>query len=217
MNFVNCPIPEGSNCLVIGGNRGLGLEITKYLLLNNINTIITTRNTNNILDNLLSSFNSSNTSISTLSNPSDNSNTSTSNNSNRIFQIITNIELEDENVGQKIISSLPENYHIDYLLLIAGYFTTETFEVLNISEERKMMEICAFAPLRIIQNLVLSNHLKSGSKIGMITSEGGSIGLRLEAEGGGNYGHHMSKCAQVSYFIYFSYLIIIIFTVSYNK
>eukprot|EP00604_Paraphysomonas_vestita_P003347 CAMPEP_0174818026 /NCGR_PEP_ID=MMETSP1107-20130205/620_1 /TAXON_ID=36770 /ORGANISM="Paraphysomonas vestita, Strain GFlagA" /LENGTH=156 /DNA_ID=CAMNT_0016029319 /DNA_START=175 /DNA_END=645 /DNA_ORIENTATION=- len=58
------------------------------------------------------------------------------------------------------------------------------------------MEICAFAPLRIIQNLVKSNHLVSGSKIGMITSEGGSIGLRLEAEGGGNYGHHMSKCAQ---------------------
>ena len=88
---------------------------------------------------------------------------------------------------------------IDTLMLVAGYFTTETFDELNFAEERKMMEICAFAPLRITQNLVKAGILQSGSKIGMITSEGGSIGLRTEAEGGANYGHHMSKCAQVGY------------------
>lgn len=184
-----CPFQSGSNVLVVGGNRGLGLEITKYLLNNNINTIITTRITNNILDNLSSLYSSNN-------------NENNENNKN-IFKVIPQIELEDELAGQKIIDNLPENFKIDYLLLVAGYFTTETFDVLNYNEQRKMMEICAFAPLRIIQNLVKSNHLVSGSKIGMITSEGGSIGLRLEAEGGGNYGHHMSKCAQVSYFYYF--------------
>ena len=47
----------------------------------------------------------------------------------------------------------------------------------------------------ILQCLIARNGA-DGSKIGMITSEGGSIGLRTEKEGGGNYGHHMSKCAQ---------------------
>lgn len=37
--------------------------------------------------------------------------------------------------------------------------------------------------------------MSSGSRIGFITSEGGSIGLRTEKEGGANYGHHMSKAA----------------------
>ena len=59
-----------------------------------------------------------------------------------------------------------------------------------------MMEICAFAPLRVVQQLVKSEHIGQGTKIGMITSEGGSIGLRTLREGGANYGHHMSKCAQ---------------------
>ena len=58
------------------------------------------------------------------------------------------------------------------------------------------MEICAFAPLRILQQLIKRNVIVSGTKIAMITSEGGSIGLRTLEEGGGNYGHHMSKCAQ---------------------
>lgn len=37
--------------------------------------------------------------------------------------------------------------------------------------------------------------VKQGGKVILITSEGGSIGLRTEKEGGANYGHHMSKCA----------------------
>lgn len=43
-------------------------------------------------------------------------------------------------------------------------------------------------PLRALQSLVTSGLLREGSKIGMITSEGGSIGLRTELEGGNNYG-----------------------------
>jgi NADP-dependent 3-hydroxy acid dehydrogenase YdfG len=109
------------------------------------------------------------------------------------------IDMEDEAAGAKIIAGLPAGTHIDTLMHVAGYFTTETFDELNFSEERKMMEICAFAPLRITQSLVKANVLVSGSKVGMVTSEGGSVGLRTEEEGGANYGHHMSKCAQVGY------------------
>lgn len=97
---------------------------------------------------------------------------------------IPGIDMEDEEAGPKIVAGLPEGTKIDTLMLVAGYFTTETFDELNFSEQRKMMEVCAFAPLRITQSLVKAGVLQTGSKIGMITSEGGSIGLRTEAEGG---------------------------------
>lgn len=58
-----------------------------------------------------------------------------------------------------------------------------------------MMEICAMAPLAIVQKIITSGQLGKGGKVALITSEGGSIGLRTEKEGGANYGHHMSKCA----------------------
>lgn len=186
MNFTVFPISNNSNCLIIGSNRGLGFEICKQLLSNNIRTYATIRSNKKHIENL-----------------TDSSSSSSSSSSNSNLNIITGIDLEDEEAGLKIIQQLPENLQIDYLIIVAGYFTTETFDILNYSEQRKMMEICAFAPLRIIQNLVKSGHLASGSKIGMITSEGGSIGLRTEAEGGGNYGHHMSKCAQVSLLFYY--------------
>lgn len=51
-------------------------------------------------------------------------------------------------------------------------------------------------PNRHVECLVTGGKLKPGSRIGFITSEGGSIGLRTEKEGGGNYGHHGSKAAQ---------------------
>jgi NAD(P)-dependent dehydrogenase (short-subunit alcohol dehydrogenase family) len=84
----------------------------------------------------------------------------------------------------------------DYVFVVAGYFTTETFDKLNPSEERKMIEICALAPLHLIQSLVVNGFLTKGSRVILITSEGGSIGLRIEREGGANYGHHMSKAAE---------------------
>lgn len=43
-------------------------------------------------------------------------------------------------------------------------------------------------PLRALQALVMSGLLRKGSNIGMITSEGGSVSLRTELEGGNNYG-----------------------------
>ena len=37
--------------------------------------------------------------------------------------------------------------------------------------------------------------MKEGSKIILVSSESGSIRLRHEKEGGGNYAHHASKAA----------------------
>jgi NAD(P)-dependent dehydrogenase (short-subunit alcohol dehydrogenase family) len=40
-----------------------------------------------------------------------------------------------------------------------------------------------------------AHYLQRGSKVLLVSSESGSITLRHEKEGGGNYGHHASKAA----------------------
>jgi len=152
--------------LIIGASRGLGFAFVEKLLKSDVDLWVTTReHPPKALSDL-----------------------------GQKVHVIQNIELEEEAAPGKIVAALDKK-PLDLLLFNAGYFTTETFEKLNFSEERKMMEICAYAPLRIVQALVLAGLLPRGSKVLLITSEGGSIGLRTEKEGGANYGHHMSKCA----------------------
>lgn len=47
----------------------------------------------------------------------------------------------------------------------------------------------------LIHALSTSSYLPSGSKVVLVSSESGSITLRHEKEGGGNYAHHASKSA----------------------
>lgn len=47
----------------------------------------------------------------------------------------------------------------------------------------------------IISSLTKAKMLKKGSKVILVSSESGSITLRHESEGGGNYAHHASKAA----------------------
>ncbi|KAM0790223.1 hypothetical protein ACM66B_005536 [Microbotryomycetes sp. NB124-2] len=58
-----------------------------------------------------------------------------------------------------------------------------------------MYTVCALSPIVLASCLVESGALRRGSKWVMVTSEGGSIRLRTKDEGGGNYGHHVSKAA----------------------
>lgn len=53
----------------------------------------------------------------------------------------------------------------------------------------------AIAPTFIVHSLYKAKLLTSGSRIVIVSSESGSIELRHEKEGGGNYGHHASKAA----------------------
>lgn len=53
----------------------------------------------------------------------------------------------------------------------------------------------AISPPFIVQSLVREGYLQKGSKVILVSSESGSITLRHEKEGGGNYGHHASKAA----------------------
>lgn len=47
----------------------------------------------------------------------------------------------------------------------------------------------------LVHGLYKSKHLQKGSKVVLVSSESGSITLRHEKEGGGNYAHHASKAA----------------------
>jgi NAD(P)-dependent dehydrogenase (short-subunit alcohol dehydrogenase family) len=58
-----------------------------------------------------------------------------------------------------------------------------------------MYTTSSIAPVFIVHTLAHSGLLKSGSKIVLVSSESGSITLRHESEGGGNYAHHASKAA----------------------
>lgn len=58
-----------------------------------------------------------------------------------------------------------------------------------------MYTTSAIAPVFIVHRLFHAGLLTKGSKVVLVSSESGSITLRHESEGGGNYGHHASKAA----------------------
>jgi len=151
--------------LVVGADRGLGLSICKDLKSQGHRVIGTSRK-------------SGSESLKQLH-----------------VQIIPDIDLLDESSPKRLSQQLKDT-KLDWVFHVAGYFTTEGALVdLNRSEQRKMLEVCAIAPVFIFSELLRQKHITSGSKILFITSEGGSIGLRTLKEGGANYGHHMSKAA----------------------
>lgn len=58
-----------------------------------------------------------------------------------------------------------------------------------------MYTTSSVAPVFIIHALAKAGLLQAGSKVVLVSSEAGSISLRHEKEGGGNYAHHASKAA----------------------
>ncbi|CAM9174328.1 unnamed protein product [Hapterophycus canaliculatus] len=161
------PLP--GSCLVVGGNRGLGLELVRHLKKRESNVLATTRNTNDDLDAVG-------------------------------VTVIEDIDVTESDAGTKLVEAVKKNLGedgmLDYVICNSGILIPDTFDEPNYDGAIKMYEVCVLGPFRVLQALVKSGLLREGSKIGMITSEGGSVGLRTEEEGGNNYGHHMSKCAQ---------------------
>ncbi|KAA8496045.1 C-factor [Porphyridium purpureum] len=109
-------------------------------------------------------------------------------------QCIPGVNFLEDNVDKVLNDGLGDT-KVDTMLMVSGYFTEEgALEVVR-SEEEKMYKICAISPTQIITSMFQSGKFASNARIGMITSEGGSIGLRTEQEGGKNYAHHGSKAA----------------------
>lgn len=73
-------------------------------------------------------------------------------------------------------------------------------EQLDFPDQLKTIDICALGPLRISQSLINGGLMKEGSKIIMITSQGGSITWRpVQCCDGGDYGHHV-RCFRILMF-----------------
>lgn len=112
---------------------------------------------------------------------------------------IPDIDIGTPNAGTKILRFLEINSvsRIDTLIVTAGYFATESLQEPSFEAQERMYRICAIGPTILVTTLAngARSPLLEGSKVIFVSSESGSITLRHEKEGGGNYGHHASKAA----------------------
>ena len=111
------------------------------------------------------------------------------------IQWISGVDVSMPTASETIIKSYKESLPIDVLVVSAGYFGKESFNEPDWDAEERMYKTSAIGPVFLVTALVKAGLLKQGSKVVMISSEAGSITLRHEKEGGGNYGHHASKAA----------------------
>ena len=110
---------------------------------------------------------------------------------------VPNIDVASKTAGSDLASKIKSasSGPLDIVIITAGYFSTESLKEPDWDAEVKMYTISSIAPVFLVHHLVEEDLVKEGSKIILVSSESGSITLRHESEGGGNYGHHASKSA----------------------
>ncbi|OCK84886.1 NAD(P)-binding protein [Lepidopterella palustris CBS 459.81] len=108
---------------------------------------------------------------------------------------IANVDVSHEGAGRRIAAHWDEETKIDLLVICAGYFALETFDEPHWDKEVTMYKTCAIGPVFLVHHLVKAGLLKKNSRVVLVGSESGSITLRHESQGGGNYGGHGSKAA----------------------
>lgn len=107
---------------------------------------------------------------------------------------LTGIDIAQPDGGQKIVSQLSST-KISTVIISAGYFGFETFDSPDWAKQVQMYTTSAIGPVFVVHHLVKAGLLDRGSKVILVSSESGSITLRHQKEGGGNFGHHASKAA----------------------
>jgi len=158
---------KGLRVAITGANRGIGLSLAKEVTAQGGKVVAIVRGSSPELEAL---------------NPD---------------EIVTGIEVTSDEACDGLAAKVTGG-PIDILVNNAGYFyePEETLKSMNFKEQWKMIDICALGPLRISTNLVNAGLMKEGSRIAMITSQGGSISWRtVQNPTGGDYGHHMSKAS----------------------
>ncbi|KAF2466274.1 NAD(P)-binding protein [Lindgomyces ingoldianus] len=155
--------------LLVGATRGLGASLAKaYASVPDNYVLATARNT-----------------------------TTPANTKNVIY--IPSIDISSPEARTNLLNFLHSRSisHIDMVIITAGYFATESLESPSFSAQEKMYRTCAIGPTILVTALANDSKtlLDASSKVILVSSESGSITLRHEKEGGGNYGHHASKTA----------------------
>ena len=154
------------NILVVGASRGLGASLVKEYAVDGNNSVYAT------------------------------SRSATSLGATENVTHVPGIDVAKETAGQDLATCIKKSgATLDVVIITAGYFGTETLEQPSWQEELKMYTTSSIAPVFICHHLETAGLLAKGSKIILVSSESGSITLRHESEGGGNYGHHASKSA----------------------
>ncbi|KAH7071729.1 hypothetical protein FB567DRAFT_584355 [Paraphoma chrysanthemicola] len=154
--------------LVVGATRGLGASIVKTYAANPDNRVLATARS---------------------SNPPANA---------QNIAYISGIDIAEPDASSKLLQYLQSSKtsHLDLLIITAGFFATESLEEPSFSAQERMYKTCVIGPTILTTALANADSLlDSSSKIIFVSSESGSITLRHESEGGGNYGHHASKTA----------------------
>ena len=125
---------------------------------------------------------------------------------------IPSVDISSPTAGPTLASHLRNHgkqVQLDVTIITAGYFGTETFDAPDWDKEVKMYVTSAIGPVFVVQALVKAGLVREAAGVGgkggdggagagrvvLVTSESGSVALRHESEGGGNYGHHASKAA----------------------
>ena len=109
---------------------------------------------------------------------------------------IRDLDVAEEGAGPKLASSCKGAVRkLDTVIITAGYFGTESFDEPKWADEVRMYTTSAIGPVFLVHYLVKAGLLTQGAKVILVSSESGSITLRHESEGGGNYAHHASKSA----------------------
>lgn len=113
---------------------------------------------------------------------------------------IPEIDIAEQQAGFKIAARLSSETYIDILIISAGYFGKESFDDPHFDRQVQMYKTSAIGPVFLVQHLVKAGLMKKRGngptpKIMLVTSESGSVALRVGNDGGGDYGHHASKAA----------------------
>lgn len=112
---------------------------------------------------------------------------------------IPGVDIASPDAGKTIVRFLSSRgiSNLDTVIITAGYFATESLEEPSFEAQERMYRTCAIGPTILITTLANESDdlLAKDSKVIFVSSESGSITLRHQEEGGGNYGHHASKTA----------------------
>uniref|UniRef100_A0A6V2PE27 Uncharacterized protein n=2 Tax=Ditylum brightwellii TaxID=49249 RepID=A0A6V2PE27_9STRA len=164
---------SGKCVLVTGGNRGLGLELTKELVAIGAYPLVICRSSSDDLDKLIGKC-----------------------------SVYSGVDVMNTDGVKGAMEKIKSDGHkVDVIINNAGYFYGPSETVLegslNFEEQLKQIDICGLGPLRVNSAAVNAGILADGAKLVIITSQAGSAEWRTtqNANKGGDYGHHMSRAA----------------------